>query len=68
VRALLRELVGLVADDGRLVWTVVLALVVSAVLGWFGLKEVATVVLWAGILFALALSIESRIKLQKKDR
>ncbi|MBX6764126.1 MAG: hypothetical protein K6T51_13640 [Rubrobacteraceae bacterium] len=68
MRALLRELVGLVADDGRLVWTVVLALVVSAVLGWFGLKEVATVVLWAGILFALALSIESRIKLQKKDR
>lgn len=65
---MLRELVGLVADDGRLVWTVVLALVVSAVLGWFGLKEVATVVLWAGILFALALSIESRIKLQKKDR
>ncbi|WP_273843077.1 hypothetical protein [Rubrobacter calidifluminis] len=66
--ALLRELVGLVADDGRLVWTVVLALVVSAVLGRLGLGAVATVVLWGGVLFALVLSVEHQIRLRKKDR
>ncbi|MBP1967109.1 hypothetical protein [Paenibacillus aceris] len=58
---------GLLVDDGRLASILVLAIVVSAVVtNLFQLQLVGAIVIWAGIVVSLFVSIQHQLSLKMR--
>ena len=62
----LKVLWGLLVDDGRLASILVLALVIAFVLSLGGLKFLAAIVIWLGLVISVAISVEHQLKLKLK--
>ncbi|KPV42310.1 hypothetical protein [Alicyclobacillus ferrooxydans] len=64
----LKTLWGLLVDDGRLAWTLVIGLVISAVVSMvLRLEFIGALIIWISLVAALIISVEHQLKL-KVDR
>jgi hypothetical protein len=57
---------GLLVDDARLASILVLSLVIAFVLSLAGLKSIAAIVIWLGLVISLWISIDHQLKLKLK--
>ncbi|QQE77591.1 hypothetical protein [Alicyclobacillus sp. SO9] len=67
MKKVISTLWGLVVDDARLAWTLVVALLIAAVMAYIlHLAFIAAVVIWLGLILSLVLSVEHQLKLRMK--
>ncbi|QSO50437.1 hypothetical protein JZ785_15975 [Alicyclobacillus curvatus] len=57
---------GLLVDDARLASILVLSLLIAFVLSLAGLKSIAAIVIWLGLVISLWISIDHQLKLKLK--
>ena len=61
----LKTLWGLLVDDGRLAWTLVIGLVISAVVSMvLHLQFVGALIIWISLIAAIIISVEHQLKLK----
>ncbi|KPV44064.1 hypothetical protein [Alicyclobacillus ferrooxydans] len=60
----LKVLWGLLVDDGRLASILVISLVVAYIVSLAGVKWLAALVIWLGLIVSLWVSIEHQLKLK----
>ncbi len=60
----LKTLWGLLVDDGRLAWTLVIGLVISRVVSMvLRLEFIGALIIWISLIAALIVSVEHQLKL-----
>lgn len=65
----LSTLWGLLVDDGRLAWTLVIALILAAVASLLlRLEMVGSIIIWLGLILSLVISVEHQLKLKTKTK
>lgn len=64
----LKVLWGLLVDDGRLASILVVSLIVAFVVALAGLKLIAAVVIWLGLIISVWVSVEHQLKLKLKKQ
>lgn len=64
----LKVLWGLLVDDARLASILVLSLIVAFVVALAGLKFVAAIVIWLGLIVSIWVSVEYQLQLKLKKQ